>query len=78
MSDFDYPDDKNHLESEEGNQLVYQNIQPRKDYYIGIRAKEDCPYSIFATTAKIPISKLKRGVNARLSLKAGEIKYFMI
>jgi hypothetical protein len=58
--------------------LVYQNIQPKKDYYIGIRAKEDCPYSIFATTAKMPISKLKRGVNARLSLKKGEIKYFMI
>ena len=38
LSDKDYPDEKNFIVKEDGNQLVYKDVQPEENYYISLKA----------------------------------------
>lgn len=71
LSDSDYPDEKNFIVKEDGNQLVYKDVQPEENYYIALQALADCPYSVSVSNTRVPISKLKRGFSSQLSLEAG-------
>ena len=78
LSDADYPDEKNFIVKEDGNQLVFKDVQPKENYYISLQALEDCPYSVTVSNTRVHIQKLKRGFSSQLSLKAGEVKYFIV
>lgn len=64
VSSLEYPDEKRHLAKSYDGQLIVDVASVDKSYYITIKARRNCAYSVTAalTQGKSHIVKLERGV----------------
>lgn len=63
MSTMEYPDEKKHMEKSYDGQIILDVTSSAKNYYITVRARKNCAYTIAAALSqgKNHIVKLQRG-----------------
>ncbi len=63
MSNSEYPDEVNNLVKSFDGQIIKDVVSSSKVYYITVRARKSCAYTITASlsTGKTHITKLQRG-----------------